>query len=433
MNDDDIVRVSTGYNPRPLQLELHRNMKRFNVLVCHRRFGKTTYSINEMIDQSLRCPNKNPQYAYFAPYYGQAKRVAWDFIKEYTKDLPEVKTNEAELRVEFSRGEDKVRLLLLGADNPGSIRGIGLDGVILDEYSEMDPVVWSQVIRPTLSDRNGWAIFIGTPKGQNHFHDVYMKARLDPDWFNVMYKASETGVINEKELEALKRNMDEEEYNQELECSFSSVMVGSYYGKLLEEADVGGRIKDVPYDPNLTTQTYWDLGIGDSTAIWFCQQIGNEYHLIDYIEETGLALNKYVKMIKEKPYVYSTHYLPHDAAARELGTGKSRQETLRRLGLHTIIVKRQAVDDGIHAVRMTLPKCWFDIKKCERGLSALRNYQKKWDSRNMTFLNTPKHDWSSHGSDAFRTLALGSKIDIIDKRDLPRTSNYEYDIFGGIR
>ena len=176
---EKVKTVSTGYNPRPLQLEIHKKMKRFNVLVLHRRFGKTVLSINEMLDRGLRNPRKNPQYVYLAGTYGQAKRVAWEYVKEFTKKLPGAKANEAELRVDIPRPhlEDKVRLLLLGAENPDSLRGIYIDGCVLDEFGGCDPSVWGEVIRPALADREGWAIFIGTPKGQNHFYNLYNKAR----------------------------------------------------------------------------------------------------------------------------------------------------------------------------------------------------------------------------------------------------------------
>src|SRR3989304_4749260 len=166
-----IQKISTGYEPRKFQEILHKNLKRFNVLVCHRRFGKTVFSVNHCIDRGLRNTKRNPQYAYIAPTYGQAKRIAWDMFKEYTKNLPGVSTNEQDLRLEIERPhlQDKVRFLLLGAENPGSLKGIYLDGVILDEFAECAPAIWGEVVRPALSDRRGWAIFIGTPKGQNHF------------------------------------------------------------------------------------------------------------------------------------------------------------------------------------------------------------------------------------------------------------------------
>jgi len=387
-----------------------------------------------MVDRALRNTTKSPQYAYIAPTYGQAKRVAWEYIKDFTRKIPGAKANEADLRVDIPRPktEDKIRIMLLGAENPGSVRGIYLDGVVLDEYAEMDPTIWSQVVRPALADREGWAIFIGTPKGQNHFYNLYSQAQQYEDWYVRMFRASETKVIADSELEAAQREMSEEEYEQEFECSFTAALVGSYYGKLLDKAEKDGRLCNVPYDPNVPVDTFWDLGIGDTTAIWFCQTVGQEFRLIDYLEDGGQGLDFFVRELKKKPYIYREHTLPHDARARELGTGKSREETLRGLGLRQLyILPRWGVDDGIHAVRMLLPKCWFDKVKCERGIKALRNYQRKWDSKNQLFLSKPKHDWASHGSDAFRYLAMGSKSEVqrTDVKKLPRKVLEEYDYF----
>lgn len=433
--------ISTGYEPRPHQARLHRMLKRFNVLVCHRRFGKTVFSLNELIDQALRNELKNPQYAYIAPFYSQAKRVAWDYLKEYTKAIPGVTVNESELKVEISRPDrgDKIKLLLLGADNPGAIRGIYLDGVIMDEYAEMDPTVWTQVIRPALSDRLGWGIFIGTPKGQNHFHDIYQLARKDPSWFTAIYRASETKIIAEGELDAARKEMSEEEFEQEYECSFSAALIGAYYGKQMEAAEKAGRITSVPHDPAVPVDTFWDLGIGDTTAIWFLQQVGRELHLIDYVEMSGVGLDWYTNTLKKKSqtdgYVYRELYLPHDAGARELGTGKTRVETLRKYwgqGVSMRVLPRQKVEDGINAVRLVLPMCWFDEKRCERGISALKNYQRAWDPKNKIFQDKPKHDWSSHGADAFRQLGLGirKESERTHTSQFPRTADNIYDIFG---
>ena len=201
--------VSTGYVPRPLQKTMHLSLRRFNVILCHRRFGKTIFSLNEMLDKGLRCTHKNPQYAYVAPTYGQAKRIAWDQLKEIVKNIPNVTVNEADLRIDIARPHlsDRVRIILLGAENPGAIRGIYLDGVIFDEYAEMNPEVWTSVVRPALSDREGWGIFIGTPKGANHFYGVYTKAQGKEDWFTAVYKASETGILPQAELDAAREIM----------------------------------------------------------------------------------------------------------------------------------------------------------------------------------------------------------------------------------
>jgi phage terminase large subunit len=427
-------RILTGYLPRPHQELLHLSLKRFNVIVCHRRFGKTVFSLNEMIDQAMRCSKKSPQYAYIAPTYGQAKRVAWDMLKDFTKNIPGYNPNEQDLKVELHRPAlgDKIKIILLGAENPGSIRGIHLDGVILDEYAEMHPEVWSQVVRPALSDRQGWGIFIGTPKGYNNFYDVYKNAENQQDWFRAMYKASETKILPQSELDAARLVMTEEEYEQEYECSFGAALIGAYYAKQIKKAEDEKRISRVAYDKAVPVSTFWDLGIGDTTAIWFVQAVGREYHVIDFLESSGVGLDWYVKQLKDKEYIYDEHVLPHDAAARELGSGKSRQETLAGYGLGRMrILERHDVDDGIHASRMIFDKCWFDDQKCKRGLDALRAYERKWDSKNNIFSAKPLHNWASHPADAFRTFAMGCRGPGLRNygRDLPRSADSDYDMF----
>src|SRR3972149_3061118 len=433
-----IQEVSTEYTPRVHQALLHKALKRFNVLICHRRFGKTIFSVNEMLDQGLRNEQKNPQYAYLAPTFGAAKRIVWDILKDAVKNIPVIETNEAELRVDISRPakKDRVRFQLLGAENPDSLRGIYLDGVILDEFAVMNPEVWTHVIRPALVDRCGWAIFISTPNGQNHFYDIYQYAKENPsEWFNIIYKASETGIVPKSELEAALHLMGENVYNQEFECSFSAALVGAYYGKELEKMEAGNRICKVPYDTAVGVYTGWDLGISDTTCIWFVQLVGKALHVIDYIESSGAGLDYYVKEIKERNYNYEEHLLPHDAAARDLSTGKTRMQPLQALGLkHVRVVPKLSIEDGINAVRLILPRMWMDKDKCKRGISALKNYQRKWDEKNKIFQARPLHDWSSHGSDAMRYLAVGLDENRPTKNELlnlKRTADMDYNIFGG--
>lgn len=429
--------IDTGYHPRPLQSDLHKSLKRFNVLVCHRRFGKTVMVINEMIDQGLRCQRKNPQFAYVAPTYGAAKRIAWEYFKDYTKNIPGVTVNEAELRIDVHRPGrgDRIRFMLLGAENPGSLRGIYLDGVILDEFAECQPEVWSQVIRPALSDRKGWAIFIGTPKGRNHFYNIYHDTLNLKGWFHAIYKASETDVIDEEELEAAKATMSEEEYLQEYECSWSAAMLGAYYAKELARINEKGRLyASVPFDPALPVETFWDLGIGDSTAIWFAQLFNNEVRWIDYEEYSGIGLPDIIKKVKEKPYTYGDYLnLPHDAAARDLSTGRTRQETIESLGFRCYVHPRQSVEDGINAARLLIARSIFDKENCARGIECLLNYQRKWDSKNQTFQNRPLHNWASHGADAFRVAGVAVEDTAPDspfaKKQLPAYADNSYDIF----
>lgn len=226
--------------------------------------------------------------------------------------------------------------------------------------------------------------------------------------------------------------MGEDAYNQEFECSFDAAVKGTYYGTHMAEAQVKGRIISVPYDPALGVITAWDLGIGDSTAIWFAQRAFREIRLIDYVELDGQGIPDIVKYLQSKPYVYTTHLLPHDAAARELGTGKSRQEVLRNLGLSVDVLPRMKVDDGIQAVRNLLPLCWFDEHQTHRGIECLREYRREWDDKLNMFRNKPLHNQYSHGADAFRMLAIG-----IDKerpliQPIRQTQAVvDYDEFGG--
>lgn len=429
--------ITTGYVPRSLQEEMHFNRKRFNVIVCHRRMGKTVFAINDLIDFALRNLLPNPQYLYLAPYFGQAKRVAWDIFKLYTSMIPGIIYNEAELRITIPRPgrKDKITIYLLGADNPTAILGMYFDGVILDEYAECDPQVWTRVLRPTLLDRKGWATFIGTPRGMNHFYDVLQVAQANKsgEWYFKIAKASETKLIPQTELNELKNSMSPEEYDQELECSFSAALIGAYYGKEMQQAEESLRVVSVPYEASLPVETAWDLGIDDTTCIWFLQQVGREVRAIDYLEDAGHGLPFYADALKKKGYSYSEHFLPHDVAARDLSTGKSRQEVLRTLGVVPVrIIPRLAVEDRINAARVLIPKMWFDKDKCARGIAALKNYERKWDAKNKIFLSSPLHNWASHGADAFGHYALGYRDEAkkVAAKSLPRQTESDYDIFG---
>lgn len=437
--------ISTGYVPRKHQHILHSKLQRFNVIVCHRRFGKTVFSINEMVDQALRQTKRNPHYAYVGPSYGQVKRVAWDYVKDFTRNLPGVKFNEAELRVEIPRPHmgDKITIWLLSGENPDSLRGIYLDGVILDEYAEMNPVVWSQVLRPALSDRRGWAIFIGTPKGKNHFHEMHERAKklTGEGWFTVVLRASETGVVPMDELRDARNTMSVEEYAQEYECDFGAALIGAYYGKQMAEADKVGRITGVPYNPVFPVVTFWDLGIDDHTAIWFMQEAGREFHFINYYEATNKSFIEIHRDLMAMGYTYSSLELPHDAEQRELSNGNSRRETLFNLfnpGLppgkpplvKVNVVPRHKVEDGINAVRMMLSRCWFDKVKCKLGIEALQNYQRKWDAKEKIFIAEPLHNWASHGADGFRQFGMGYREAFRrNLGNLPQESDHKYRVF----
>jgi hypothetical protein len=396
--------IEIAYKPREQQLAIHELMdsKRFGVVVAHRRMGKTVSAINHLIKDALLNQKEAPRYAYIAPTYGQAKRVAWDYLVKYAEPLGGT-SNISELRVDFWGR----RIQLFGSDNPETLRGQYFDGVILDEIGDQNPKIWTDIVRPALADRKGWCLFIGTPKGHNHFKELRDRAEKEDGWGLLEFKASETGVVDDTELKAAKNEMGEDKYRQEFECSFDAAVEGSYYGQILNELEDKKHMQEIPREEISRTFTAWDLGMGDSTSIWVAQLVGTEVRLIDYYENHGVGLDHYVKWIKDNDYSKAEHILPHDVRVRELGTGKSRLEMLEESGLEVKIAPRMGLDDGIQAVRRLLPRCWFNVPKVQTGLNCLRNYRRDYDEKRKIFYERPLHDWSSHGSDSFRYLALG--------------------------
>ena len=399
--------IEIDYTPRLQAREFHDRTERFAVLVAHRRFGKTVAAVNDLIRDALTIDLPNVRVAYIAPYLSQSKAVAWDYALEYTRDIPQIKVNHSELRIDFPNG---ARFRLFGADNYNAMRGLYFDAVVLDEMADFPASAWPTVIRPAIVDRKGRATIIGTPKGKNEFWEMYDYAKSHPEWWCRMFKASETDILDADELEEAKRTMGEDRYEQEFECSFEAAIQGAYYAQEMKTATSDGRVTNVPYDPAVGVTTAWDLGIGDSTAIFFAQYVGQEIRIIDYYESSGVGLDHYAKVLSEKGYHYSEHILPHDVQVKELGTGKSRVETLDALGISDItIAPKLAVDDGIQAARSMIARCWFDEEDCARGIEALRQYRREFDERLKTWRGRPLHDWTSHGADAFRYLAVGKQ------------------------
>jgi phage terminase large subunit len=426
---DEIV-IRGDFDPRHLQDQLHDELARFNALVAHRRFGKTVYCVNELIDGAGKedLP-PDPRFAYIAPFYNQAKDVAWGYLKHFASPIPGVEFNESELRADFPGG---ARIRLYGADNADRLRGLYFDGVVLDEYAQMAPRVWSEIIRPALADRLGWAIFIGTPMGRNAFADIYDGAvngfpepdgtrRKDRDWRGFMFKASETGIIPEAELAAARRAMTTDQYMQEFECSFDAAIPGAYYAAILQQAEQMGRVRPMAYEPALAVHTGWDLGIGDPTAIWFCQVVHGEPRLIDYYENSGVGLDHYVAQLRaghRAHWIYGQHFFPHDLRVKELGSGLSRVEVLKSFGLSPTVLPQSGLDDGISQARFILRKCWFNSERTGDGLKALRQYRSEWDEKRQVLKPTPLHDWTSHAADSFRYLCIGLGKFMIDRQPL---------------
>lgn len=407
------VAIESPYAPRKQFMGLHSRTSRWAIAVAHRRAGKTVACINDLIKAASTCDKVNPRFAYIAPQLNQAKDIAWQYLMEYTDCFGEGREiNKSELWVQLPNNGARIRIY--GADNPDRLRGIYLDGAILDEFGDMDPTVWTQVIRPALSDRKGWAIFIGTPKGKNTFHKLWTNAQEDRAWLPLMLRASETGLLDAEELADARKMMTADEFAQEYECSFEAAVRGAYYGQEMNEAE--DRITGVPHDPRLETHTAWDLGMADSTVIWFFQIVGREVRVIDCLKGEGVGLDWYARELRERKYLYGTHYLPHDVEVRELGTGKSRKEVLHGLGIEATVCPNIPLADGIQAARALIPMCYFDKEKCKQGIEALRMYRREYDEKRQEFRKHPLHDWTSHYADAFRYFAVGHRDKVKPKK-----------------
>ena len=401
------MNIKIPYTPRKHQSYLHQQINRYrwSVLVCHRRFGKTVCMINHLIRSALMSKLKNPRFAYIAPTFKQAKSIAWDYMKQFTAKIPNTKFNETELRVDLPNGS---RITLLGAENSDGLRGIYLDGCVIDEYANIDGKLFSEIIRPALSDRKGYCVFIGTPAGMNNnFYDLYQHANGAEDWFNYKAKASDTKIVDPEELEKAKEVMGEKKYLQEFECDWIANIEGAIYGEEINKIEDKNQIARVPYDPTLPVSTAWDLGVADHSSIIFFQQKGTSVQIIDYHEERGHGLPHYIQMLEEKPYIYKDHFAPHDIDVQEFGNGKTRREIAYQLGIRFKVVPKLPVEEGIHAVTMLLPRCWIDTDHCKNLIDALRHYHRKYIDKNRMFRSKPVHDWSSHACDAMRYLAVG--------------------------
>ena len=399
-------RVLLPYTPRKAFLPFHERTKRWACLVAHRRAGKTVAAVNDIIRAAFMYQGPNGLFGYVAPYQNQARRIAWDYFKYFAEPLIK-EANEQQMTITLVNG---AKIGLFGADNADAMRGLGFSGLYLDEYGDFKPSVFGNVLRAALADKGGWCVFAGTPKGRNQFYDIYQTAqRLPDEWFLLRLPASESGLLPQSELNAAKAQLSDDQYLQEFECSFEAAILGAFYGTEMRQADSQGRINpDVQYDPGYPVYTAWDLGYRDDTAIFWYQVISGEVRVIDFFAVSGADIRAIAEVVVNKGYRYAKHYLPHDARAKSLQTGRSIVEQLAdHLGIANLsVVPNIGLQDGIQAVRQMLPRTWFNSVKCGDGIEALRQYQREYDEDKKAFRASPRHDWTSHPADAFRMLAV---------------------------
>ena len=419
------VVLPNNWNPRDYQLPawkaLEGGIKRA-LLLWHRRAGKDDVCLHWAATQAMQ---RIGNYWHMLPEYAQARKSVWEAVNPHTgkrridEAFPDAICETKRSQDMFIRFKNGSTWQLVGSDTYNSLVGSPPIGVTASEWALADPAAWAY-LRPILRENGGWAVFITTVRGKNHVWRMYDGAKDDPDWFVQRLTASDTSVMTAESL--LKERLEyQREYgaedgdalfSQEYMCDWEAAIVGSYYGKMIRDAEREGRICSVPYDPQALVHTAWDLGLSDLTTIWFFQVCGQEIHIIDYLENSGQPLAWYAGELKKKTYAYGEHVLPHDAEVKELQSNRSRTETLRGLDLNVRVLRasgaeRILVADGINAVRTILPRCWFDATKCAKGIDALKAYRREYDEARKCFHDRPVHDWASHGSDGFRYLALG--------------------------
>lgn len=424
---------------RPYQVPLWEYLTikegRRAVACWHRRAGKDEVCLHHT---ALAAHKRVGNYWHMLPEYSQARKAIWDAINPHTgkkridEAFPPVLrkfTRDQEMMIGFGNGST---WQVVGSDNYNSLMGTAPAGMVLSEYALANPSAWGY-LSPILMENKGWALFISTPRGNNHFKSMLKSAQADPAWFAQVLTAKDTGVFAAGDLDSELIRLQEQHgddygkslWLQEYFCSFDAAIPGSIWGDCLDRAQAQGRIGNVPVDGAVPVLTAWDLGRTDSTAIWWYQIVANEIHVVDYHESNFKDIPFYAELLrqkaKERGFVYGTHWLPHDARARTLAAGgKSIQQQMIDAKVGKVaIAKRLDHVDGIQAARATFPRCWIDGYHCEQGIEVLRNYKYEWDDDKRTFSAQPVHDWASHGASAFRTLSLSWKYPKEARADAP--------------
>lgn len=428
--EETVQKIKIPYRPRNwAKTLLHAAKTRWIALFIHRRGGKTTAAINHLQRDALQ--NPETRYAYIAPLRVQAKRVVWGMLKFYARDIPGVKFNESELTATYPNGSE---IIVLGANNPDSLRGIGLWGAILDEYAQMSPILFTEIVSKCLADHQGYCIFAGTPKGRGHFYRVYQAAQANPDSWSLIYQTIDESLENEtgEVIDNLRQSLEddkqlveqgaltEDEFLQEWYLSFEAALKGAVYAKEISAARKQKRVRTVPYDPKYPVFTVWDLGIqkkGGAMAIGFYQHIAGTMRMIDYYENTGVGMSHYIKYLKDKPYVYGKHFAPHDINQKELISGKTRLEGAAKLGIEFEVIPRVGLEDGIDLGRALWHTILIDKEKCEVFMDLVGAYQYNFNENLGINSKEPVRNFASHAADVHRYAAVVEDQMYVDKEE----------------
>jgi phage terminase large subunit len=409
---------ANNWQPRPYQLKLWEYLENGGkraIVAWHRRAGKDEVMMHHL---SISAMTKPATYWHLLPEQAQARKAIWEAVNPHTGvrridecypvELRET-TRDNDMMIRFKSGST---LNVVGSDNYNSLVGSPPYGVVFSEWALANPAAWAY-ISPILRENGGWAAFISTPRGKNHFHSMLGMARQQ-NWFSEVLGARETSVFTAEGLEAERQeligaygaDMGTALWEQEYNCSFDAAILGAYWGAELAQAEREGRIGGFAVDPHLPVHTAWDLGKGLNLAIWFFQVLAGKIAVVDYYNDINGNVETAAAAIISKGYRRGEDWVPHDAKAPDIGTGRTRVETMVRAGLKPRVLPLNDVDDGINAARITLRRCHFDAQRCGDGIEALKAYRRQWDEKLRTFVDRPLHDWASHPADAFRYLSM---------------------------
>lgn len=397
--------------------------------VWHRRAGKDLTFLNRAIVEAHR---RVGTYYHMMPKLNQARKAIWDgmdkhgrpFLDYIPKEIIKNR-NESEMQVELKCGSI---WQLVGADNYDNLMSTNAVGIVFSEFSLCNPRAWD-FFRPILRENGGWAAFLYTPRGRNHAYTLHVMAQNNPTWFSQLLTVEDTGIVSKEDLDQERFDgMSDDMIDQEYFCSFEASVPGAYYAKELRRTREQGRITKVPFQSGVPVDTWWDLGIDDSMSIWFTQDCGREIHCIKYYEHRGEGLEFYARILNEQINiwggVYGKHTAPHDITVREIGSGTTRKNTARTLGLNFEVASRPAhKEDGHQAVRNIFPILWFDEQNCQLGIDGLASYHSEYDEKNRVLKASPVHDWASHPADAMQTLALAHRFKIVPRQNKRKTVN----------
>jgi len=436
MNVETRIRLDT-FKPRDYQLPFckafdEQQFKKF--FICWpRRAGKDICSFNLILRAALRDVGV---YYYVFPTYSQGKKVIYDSItndgKRFLDYIPRelVKsTNSQELKIKLA---NESLIQIVGSDNIDSLVGTNPRGICFSEYALQSPNAYT-FLRPIIACNNGWVIFESTPRGHNHFFSMYQIASHSPDWFVSKLTLDDTNHVPLAEIEKdlAEGLISQDLVYQEWYTSFDMGIEGSFYAKYIDNMRLKGQIGSVPYEEGFKVHTSWDIGVRDSTSILFFQAVGTTVRIFDCYENSKVGLEHYVKVLQSKGYIYGKHIAPFDIRVLEFGTGMTRIEKAKQLGISFTVAPDVGIYDGIEAVRSCLSKVWIDEKACAPFIKAMENYRQEYDIKKKVYKPIPLHDWSSHFADAMRYLAISlpKTRDGLSAEDLEK--RYQAAMYGG--